>query len=127
MAQCIFGTINVETRFPLAHPVDNRKSRSDLVTEDPMGLPSTKSLRFPVTEHGRDLIDSLNYSGHLLQIYQDTGSLGPHRQPASTDNREYRLIRSPSRYARLIMSNESRVISSIGPEIRKEAFLVPSC
>ncbi|WXC65498.1 hypothetical protein SNK03_13635 [Fusarium graminearum] len=123
----LFGSINMEPNFLSAHSVDNRKSCSDLVTEDPMGLPSTKSLRFPVVEHSRDLIDSLNYSGHFLQIYQDTGFLGPHQQPATTDNSEYRFIRSLSRCAKLIMSSESRVIPSAGPDIRKEALLVPSC
>lgn len=47
------------------------------MNEDPMGLPSTKRLYFPVTEHVWDLIDPLNYSGHLLQIYQDAGFLRP--------------------------------------------------
>ena len=58
--------------------VDNRKSSYGSATEDPMGLPSTKSFRFPVTEYSRDLIDALDYSGHLLQIYQAAGLLRPH-------------------------------------------------
>lgn len=61
-----------------ALPVDNRKSCYGWATEDPMGLPSTKSFRFPVTEYSRDLIDALDYSGHLLQIYQAAGLFRPH-------------------------------------------------